>query len=184
MVAVGRAPGLEQQRPQRPRHGPVRRRAQRSSFRPALKEVSGQWTVADWSPDETRVVAVEYISINESYIHIIEVATGKTETITPRRGRPQGRADFAADAPQWSKDGRSIYYITDQGSEFRRLVHHDLASGHIETLTDNISWDVEEFDLSDDGTLIAWVANEDGRRAGSGWVERGRAGLERFSAAT
>ena len=49
----------------------------------------GQWTVADWSPDETRVAAVEYISINESYIHIIEVATGKTETITPRRADPK-----------------------------------------------------------------------------------------------
>ena len=24
-----------------------------------FKEVSGQWTVADWSPDETRVAAVE-----------------------------------------------------------------------------------------------------------------------------
>jgi Tol biopolymer transport system component len=32
-----------------------------------LKDVSGEWTVADWSPDETRLAAVEYISINESY---------------------------------------------------------------------------------------------------------------------
>ena len=32
---------------------------------------------------------VEYISINESYIHIIEIATGKTETITPRRRDPK-----------------------------------------------------------------------------------------------
>ena len=93
-----------------------------------LKEVSGQWTVADWSPDETKVAAVEYISINESYIHIIEIATGKTETITPRR--PDAKAEpVSSSDPQWSKDGESLYYLTDKGSEFRRLVHHHLASG-------------------------------------------------------
>lgn len=47
-----------------------------------FKEVAGNWAVSDWSPDETKVVAVESISINESYLHIIEVATGKTETLT------------------------------------------------------------------------------------------------------
>ena len=86
-----------------------------------LKEVSGQWTVSDWSPDETRIVAVEYISINESYIHIIDVATGKTETITPRPSDPKAERVFAGEA-KWSKDGKSIYYITDRGDEFRRLV--------------------------------------------------------------
>ena len=94
-----------------------------------FKEVSGQWTVADWSPDETKVAAVEYISINESYIHIIEVATGKTETITPAPADPKAEPVAASD-PRWSKDGRSLYYLTDKGSEFRRLVRHDLASGN------------------------------------------------------
>ena len=62
-----------------------------------FKEVSGQWTVADWSPDETRVAAVEYISINESYIHIVEIATGKTETITPRPRDPKAEPFAASD---------------------------------------------------------------------------------------
>ena len=54
------------------------------------------------------------ISINESYIHIIEVATGKTETITPRSTRSQDRASLPP-----SHDGRrtagSLYYLSDQG---------------------------------------------------------------------
>ena len=52
-----------------------------------LKEVSGQWAVADWSPDKTKIAAVEYVSINESYIHIIEIANGKTETHCASGGR-------------------------------------------------------------------------------------------------
>ena len=61
-----------------------------------FKEVSGSWTVSDWSPDETKVVAVESISINESYLHIIEVATGKTQTLTPLPNDPKTAAPFRA----------------------------------------------------------------------------------------
>jgi dipeptidyl aminopeptidase/acylaminoacyl peptidase len=126
-----------------------------------LKEVSGEWAVADWSPDESKVAAVEYISINESYIHIIEIASGKTETITPRRLGTESEPVSSSD-PRWSRDGESLYYLTDKGSEFRRLVRRDVASGQDETLTDKLAWDVDEFDLSDDGTMIAWVVNQGG----------------------
>lgn len=126
-----------------------------------FKEVSGQWTVADWSPDETKVVAVEYISINESYIHIVDVATGDTETITPRP--TDGKAErVSSGKPRWSKDGRSLYYLTDRGSEFRGLARHYRASGNTVAFSANLEWDVEDFDLSDDGSLIAWVVNEGG----------------------
>ena len=46
-----------------------------------FKEVSGSWTIEDWSPEESRVVAIEYVSINESYVHIVEIGTGKTTFI-------------------------------------------------------------------------------------------------------
>jgi dipeptidyl aminopeptidase/acylaminoacyl peptidase len=126
-----------------------------------LKEVSGQWSVAAWSPDETRIAAVEYISINESYIHIIEVTTGKTETLTPRPSDPKAERMFAGDA-KWSNDGKAIYYLTDNGSEFRRLVRHDLEPGKETVLTNHIPWDVAEFDLRVDDLVIALVANENG----------------------
>ena len=100
-----------------------------------LKEVSGQWTVADWSPDETRVVAVEYISINESYIHIIEIATGKTETHHPAPRRPQGRAGLRRRREM--VEGRPIALLPHRQRE--RIPPawciHDLASGNVATLS-------------------------------------------------
>ena len=126
-----------------------------------FKEVSGEWTVSDWSPDETKVVVVESISINESYIHIIEVASGRTETITPRPNNAKAQKISASD-PKWSKDGEGIYYITDEGSEFRRVVHLDRDSGKTAIVTLHMPWDVEEFDLSDDGLQMAWVSNQQG----------------------
>ena len=151
-------------------------------FQRRLKEVSGQWTVADWSPDETRVVAEEYISNNESYIYIIDISTGQTTSITPRRADPKAEPVFAGVA-KWSKDGKAIYYLTDRGSEFRRLARHDLVTGADAVLSGSIPWDIEDYDLSDDGTLIAAVANEDGSdvlhviRAATGVEFSGASGL-------
>ncbi len=99
-----------------------------STFSSRLKEVSGEWTVSDWSPDGTKVLAEEYISINEAYLYIIDIATGQTTTITPRRTDPNAEPVFAGQA-RWSKDGKSIYYISDEKSEFRRLVKYNVASG-------------------------------------------------------
>ncbi len=125
-----------------------------------FKDVSGTWSVVDWSPDESKVIAIEYISINESYIHIVEVASGEPTTLTPRR--KEGEAPVSYKEAKWSADGKALYWTTDKDSEVLRLTRYELASGQSTVLTRGLDWDVESFDLSDDGTLIAFTANEDG----------------------
>ncbi len=126
-----------------------------------LKEVSGQWTVHDWSPDETRLAVVEYISINDSRIHLVEVQTGKTETIAgPGPDEPDVKPSHNA-SPRWSKDGKSLYYITNDEQEFRYLVRWDF-NGPLAALT-YPNQDIEEFDISDDGSFIVVVANIGGQ---------------------
>ncbi|WP_165246240.1 alpha/beta hydrolase family protein [Paludisphaera soli] len=130
------------------------------SFRRLLKEVSGQWLVSDWSPDGKTLAVEEYISITESYVHLVEVATGAVRTITPKPA--EGEPRVAVSGPKWSKDGKSIFYTSDKESEFRRLARHDLATGKETWFTSDVPWDVEEFDLSDDGLVVAALTNEDG----------------------
>ncbi|MDR3622490.1 MAG: prolyl oligopeptidase family serine peptidase [Paludisphaera borealis] len=132
-----------------------------SHFHRILKEVAGQWSVADWSPDGRSLIAEEYLSIAESYLHVIDVSTGQVRPITPRRTDLKEPPVAAGDA-RWSKDGRSIYYTSDKASEFRRLARYDLATAAETWLTADVPWDVEGYDLSDDGTLIVVVVNEDG----------------------
>jgi len=130
-----------------------------------FKEVTGSWSVADWAPDDRRVAAVEYISINETYVHLVDVATGDTETLTPRRQATTGAGSAPTvgyGAVRWSKDGRSLYWTTDLGSEFKHLARYDLATKQSTPLSAGIPWDVEELALSDDGSRLAFVANEDG----------------------
>lgn len=125
-----------------------------------LKEVSGDWSIADWSPDDRHVAAVEYISANESYVHVIDVASGDAKTPMPR-SKPGGPTVSYGNV-RFARDGRALYWTTDLDSEFQRLVRYDLEAGRSSVLTAAIPWDVEGYDLSDDGRTIVLTANEDG----------------------
>lgn len=65
-------------------------------------------------------------------------------------------------AGRFSKHGKGIYATSDKDSEFHRLTYVDLDTKQTTSLTSDIPWDVDEFDLSDNGKMIAFVSNEDG----------------------
>ena len=76
---------------------------------------------------------------------------------------PKGGAEKVAyGGAQFSKDGRGLYVTTDKDSEFQRLAYVDLATKTHTYLTDHIKWDVDSFELTEDGKTIAFVTNEDG----------------------
>jgi dipeptidyl aminopeptidase/acylaminoacyl peptidase len=118
----------------------------------------GGWGVSDWSPDDKKALLFEFVSANESYLWIVDVATGEKTLFTPKGGATK----IAYENPVFSKDGRGIYATTDKDSEFQRLAYIDLQTKQHTYLTDHIKWDVDDFALSEDGHTIAFVTNEDG----------------------
>ncbi len=118
----------------------------------------GGWSPQDWSADDKKILVVEYLSINESYLWIVDAGTGEKTALTPRDHSEQ----VSYDNPRFSKDGKGIYVTTDQGSEFHHLVYLDLATKQTRVLTQNIPWDVDEFEISWDGKKIAFVTDEEG----------------------
>ncbi|HXG48282.1 MAG TPA: alpha/beta fold hydrolase, partial [Methylomirabilota bacterium] len=123
----------------------------------AFQVKGGGWSVQDWSADEQQLLLMEYVSINESHLHLASVATG---AITPLFPKSDARVSFSQ--ARFSRDGRSILVATDRESEFRRLARVDLTTKAFTYLTDHIPWDVDEFELSPDGRIIAFITNEDG----------------------
>ena len=121
----------------------------------------GGWRPEDWSPDDKKILLIEDISVNETYVWLVDTATGEKTALTPRKTDEQ----VAYNRPRFSKDGKGVYLTTDKGSEFQRLVYIDLAAKQMKVLTSNIPWDVDEFALSYDGKRIAFVTNEDGLSA-------------------
>ncbi len=116
----------------------------------------GGWGVSDWSEDETRLVIGEYLSINESALYLLDLKSGKREPITPGETNKVSYAEA-----RFSRDGRSVYCLSDRGTEFRQLNRIDLGTREITPLTRHLSWDVEFYELSPDGKTIALVSNED-----------------------
>ncbi|MGB8170584.1 MAG: prolyl oligopeptidase family serine peptidase [Chthoniobacteraceae bacterium] len=123
-----------------------------------VRQVSGGgWSVFSWSHDQQKLVLGEYISVNESRLHLLDLATGQTELLTPPGGEKVawGKADFGP-------DDTFIYALSDQGSEFSRLVRLELKTKAMRVLSEGIPWNVDDFELSPDDQRIAIVSNEDG----------------------
>lgn len=118
----------------------------------------GGWGVTDWSPDDKTWALEEYLSVNESNVYLMDVATGEKKLLTKK---DEGEKSAYRGA-EFSSDGRYVYLATDAGSEFLQLTRIDLKSGERQVLTESIPWDVQGFTLSDDGSMIAFVTNEDG----------------------
>jgi len=118
----------------------------------------GGWEPLDWTADDKKILLVEEISINESYLWLVDTTTGEKTALTPRDAKEKvfyGEGRF-------SKDGKGIYVTTDNDSEFQRLAYIDLATKQPNYLTTKIPWNVVTFDLTRDGKRIAFVTDEEG----------------------
>ncbi len=118
-------------------------------------EGQGAFGPLDWSPDDRRLLAEQFLSIAESRLWVVDVNGGGKQQIAADRRASYSDAQFAA-------DGKSIYAVTDDASEFRRVVRIDLATGTATPVSARVNWDVEAARLSNDGRTLAYVTNEDG----------------------
>lgn len=121
-----------------------------------ILEKSGYWGVVDWSTDDKKLLVKNYISANESYYHILNIESGKLEQINPKEEK------IAYGSAAWSKDNKGIYITTDDGSNFLQLKYYDLKKKKFKTLSSEIPWNIEQFELSKDGKKLAFIANESG----------------------
>jgi dipeptidyl aminopeptidase/acylaminoacyl peptidase len=115
------------------------------------------WYPLDWSADDSKLLVWKYLSMTESYLYLADVASGALTPVDDS-GRKAG-IRTARLAP----DGRGVYVITDEDSEFMQLKFKDPVTHEDRLVTPNVDWDVEDFDVSADGRYVAYVINEDGR---------------------
>ncbi len=118
----------------------------------------GGWDPLDWSPDDNKILLREEISINESYLWLVDTNTGEKTALTPRDVAEK----VSYGEGRFSKDGKRIYVTTDKDSEFHRLATMNLATKQMAYLTTRIPWDVEAFEITRDGKRIAFLSNEEG----------------------
>ena len=114
------------------------------------------WMIADWSPDNKKLLLAKYTSIATVSVHELDIASGKARAVSPEA---EGVATFPGG---YAPDGKSYYASTTQDSEFTRPVLIDLASGKMNDLHTGLNWDASPGNPSDDGKFVAYTVNEDG----------------------
>ncbi|MGB3466000.1 MAG: hypothetical protein WBA74_12050, partial [Cyclobacteriaceae bacterium] len=116
------------------------------------------WRPTDWSPTDNIVLLERFISANESNLWLLDTQTGIKRLITKNRGN----LSVINRNGKFSKDGKSIYYISDKDSEFQRLIHTNLDNKTSTILSSHVNWDLFGFKISHDKKFIAFDTNENG----------------------
>lgn len=130
-----------------------------ATARVAVEAPDGAW----WGPvafskDGKKLLVVQYISANDSRIHVLNLENSELIQIAGSAEHPSRNLPYAFNA-----DASGVYFSTDGGSEFAQLALIDLNDDNpISVLTGDIPWSVENFTLNHTGNRGAFVVNEDG----------------------
>jgi dipeptidyl aminopeptidase/acylaminoacyl peptidase len=120
-------------------------------------EADGSFWPMEWSPDDSRLLIIKYISINESIPYLLDPATGEAERLFPES---EDRIAYMSAAFSPAEPG-VIYFTSDEGTEFQ-VLRRRLPDGSQEMLTPDLPWDVEYVMVSEDGHWLAFASNESG----------------------
>lgn len=119
----------------------------------------GGLQVQDWSPDSRRIAVVDYVSINQSTLLLVDAENGAVRNVT--------EALAAGEKVSWkearfSADGKSLYVLSDWKSEFDRLWRVPVEGGAPVCLTPQVDHDVDDYALTADGRVAAYTLNDEG----------------------
>ena len=115
------------------------------------------WSVVAWSPDGKVLYANRAeVSFTDSDVYSLDVASGKTENLTPHSGQ------VLYNASSLSPDGGTLLITSNQKGGYQNVASLDLATKKLTWVTDT-KWEAFAGDFSPDGKSFTYGLNEDGR---------------------
>jgi dipeptidyl aminopeptidase/acylaminoacyl peptidase len=140
-----------------PRYFDVYERFLESGETRQLLQQDGTNHAIRYSPDGDQVLATRYLSNTSNSLLLVNTITGEVRSLTPEINDGPAVHEF----PAWSADKRGLYLLSNRDRQFISLAWLDLATTEL-TYLRNSSWDAEWLALTDDGTRMALVTNNDG----------------------
>lgn len=127
-----------------------------------LENQGGGWNIVDWSDDESRLIVCNITSINESKLFILDIFSGKLEEINPvNKQISYTKGDGPNINARFTKDGKGIFLISDEDTEFMTLHYYNIASRKMTKIV-NINNDIDKIALSLDGSKLVFIVNDGG----------------------
>lgn len=114
------------------------------------------WYALDWSPDDSKLLVLKYLSSQESRLFLVDIETGEKRELEP------GPAKTNISAAKFSRDGQGAFVVSDRDSEFSQLRFVNFFNAQKMPISGHIAADVEELAVSSDGHYLAYVSNEGG----------------------
>ncbi len=132
----------------------------------SVLETDGEyWYASDWSPDGKTLAMVQYVSANESYLGLLDLASQELTRLWLPGQEPDSDITIAIGGAAFDVDGKSVLITSDLEGEFQQLGRLDPDSGTLTWLTDDIPWSVEDVVVHHDSGRIAFTVNEGGSSA-------------------
>lgn len=123
---------------------------------------SGYWLPLDWSADGQRLLIRNRVSINESSVYELDIASRELRPLLGTQER------MSVSNARYDANGDVIFTADDRG-EFLRLQRLDTSTGNVDVITEDVAWDVEAFALSPDRDRVAFSVNANGTSKLSIW---------------
>ncbi|HZX25231.1 MAG TPA: S9 family peptidase [Woeseiaceae bacterium] len=116
------------------------------------------WGPADFDEPGERLLILNYVSITDSRIHLLDLDSGETTLLAGGDDDPSSNWPLGFDHA-----GEGYWFITDRGGEFKQLAWQPLEPGAEPVIvTADIPWDVEGMTFSKDRRRAVFAVNEDG----------------------
>ena len=114
------------------------------------------WGPVDFAPGNDRLLVVQYVSVNDSRIHVVDLESGERRRIAGGDESPSRNLPYA-----FSADGDAIFYATDDDGEFARLAYRSLSDdAQPEIITASIPWSVTGMAMNHARDGAVFVTNE------------------------
>lgn len=120
----------------------------------------GGWGGFRFSRDGRTLLFGERNSANEAHVWTMDLASGTKKRITATR--KDGELPVFVGQARYTKDGKSLFAISDRDNEFRQLVRIDLLTGKETPLAAHLKFDVDSYSVSERAGRISLVTNENG----------------------
>ncbi|NHF65963.1 S9 family peptidase [Xanthomonas hortorum] len=123
--------------------------------RTVIYQGTGVFGVDDISTDGKKLLLSRSVSNSEQKLFTLDIVSGDLNEVA--KGTPA-----VLEGARYVRGGHAILVVSDRGSDVRRLVEIDVKSGRLTPVLPVSQWNIEKFDLSDDGRILAYATNIDG----------------------
>ncbi|GAA4000338.1 S9 family peptidase [Sphingomonas humi] len=115
----------------------------------------GGWGITAFAPGNAKALVANYQSVTNVDPYLLDL---NTRQLTPLGDH---KKDIAFGGAQFAPGGQ-LWVLSDEDSDVQRLGRMDTTTGKFTPVANAGRWDIDEFDISDDGRQIAYLTNEAG----------------------